>query len=279
MLRLPDGGSLAYAVHSRGAHAKKLPLLLLRPLGGSMVLWGRFREPLLAERRVVSFDPRGAGRSSAAPFLTSTRTLAADARALLDHLRIGRAHVFGLSLGGMVACRLVAAAPERVAGLVLAATALRGRDVSRPGMKRALSLAACLLRPSAQEVEAGLLHRVLSSRFRREHPDETAALEAAVRREPASRAGLVRLATAAALHDASSELARVCHRALLLWGQEDGLLGPDSQAALQAALVQAPTQRVVLPKAGHDLSLERPLATAGAVLGFLRACDADPGAA
>jgi pimeloyl-ACP methyl ester carboxylesterase len=269
---LPDGGRLAYAVHARGTPRGE-PLLLLRPLGGSMAPWGRFREHLLAERRIVSFDPRGAGRSSPAPLRTSTRTMAADALSLLAHLGIDRAHVFGLSLGGMVACRLVARAPERVAGLVLAATALRGRDLSRRGLRRAVSMAGCMLRPSAQEVEACLLHRVLSSRFRREHPDETAALEAAVRSEPASRAGLLRLVTAAALHDASSELPRVCHRTLLLWGGEDGLLDKDAQAALQAALASARAQRVVLPAAGHDLSLEQPAATAAEVLRFLRGCD------
>lgn len=63
------------------------------------------------------------------------------------------------------------------------------------------------------------------------------------------------------------------HRSLLLWGQDNGLLGPDAQAALRAALSGARASFVVLPQAGHDLSLEQPAAAAAEVLRFLTECD------
>jgi 3-oxoadipate enol-lactonase len=271
-LPLADGGVLAYEVVGPGpgpapGRGEAPPLLLLRPLGGSMALWGAFRARLAAGRRVVSFDPRGAGRSSAPPLGVTTRRMVRDAVALLDHLRVGAADVFGLSLGGMVASWLAIDEPRRVRRLVLASTVRRGLDISRRGMERALSLAGCALRPTASEMEVCMAHRVLSVAFRRERPDEVRRIEAIVRAGPASRLGLLQLAAAAALHDASSGLPGVTAPALLLWGERDALLRPDSQAELRAALPSAPFEAV--RRAGHDLTLEQPEVTADLVDEFL----------
>ena len=96
---MPDGGRLAYDV---AGPANAPAILLIRPLGGWRASWGEFAAALARVLRVIAFDPRGAGDSSAAR-LASTRAMARDARALLAALSIPRAHVYGISLGGMVA--------------------------------------------------------------------------------------------------------------------------------------------------------------------------------
>jgi len=264
---LPDGGRIFYTIHGAKRSARP-PLLLLRPLGGSIALWGAFRERLATEQPVVSFDPRGAGRSSPAPTLTTTRQMAADAVAVLDYLHIDAAHVFGLSLGGMAASFVAIDASRRVRRLVLGSTARRGLEISKSGMERALSMAQCMLRPTSADVEVCLLRRVLSAAFRREHPGEVRRLEAVVREEPASRAGILKLAAAAALHDARAGLRRVRLPTLILWGERDALLGRDSQAELRRSLPDAEFQ--VVPRAGHDLSLEQPAEAAERISAFLR---------
>jgi 3-oxoadipate enol-lactonase len=265
---VPDGGRIAYAIFGRAGETCP-PLLLLRPLGGSMALWGGtgFLDHLAAARRVVVFDARGTGRSTQAPLRTTTRRMAADALALLDHLGIAEADVFGLSLGGMVATWLAIDAPARVRRIVLGSTVRRGLDVSRRGLGRALSLGQCLLRPSMAEVEGCLLRRILSSRFRREHPDAVRRFERLARAEPASRLGLLRLLAAAALHDASAQLGRVHTPALILWGELDPLLRYDLERELSRALVDARLE--IIAGCGHDLSLEQPLATATRINAFL----------
>lgn len=261
--RLPDGGDVAYRIRGR-AHGGT-PILLVRPLGGSMALWGAFGARLAEAHRVISFDHRGAGHSTAAPVCVTTRGLARDARVVLDHVGAPRAHVFGISLGGMAATWLAVLAPTRVARLCLAATPLCGLALSRAGLRRELALLACFARP-LREVEAHLVARVLSRRFRARHPEELRRIEGALRAEPSTRTALLRHALAGLRHDARRAARRIEAPTLVLAGEDDELLGPEAPRALAAAVPGAVFETIVA--SGHDLTLEQPLATAARVARF-----------
>ncbi|KAJ4850791.1 hypothetical protein Tsubulata_009780 [Turnera subulata] len=71
--------------------------------------------------QVCAFDNRGMGRSSVPTKKTqyTTRIMAQDAVAVMDHLGWRKAHVFGHSMGGMIACKLAAMVPDRVSSLAL----------------------------------------------------------------------------------------------------------------------------------------------------------------
>jgi 3-oxoadipate enol-lactonase len=101
------------------------PLLLLNHEGGTTLDWAALLPALTDRFRVITFDARGSRRSSAPPGPYSTRQLADDAAAVLDHVGAARAHVVGLSLGGMIAQELALARPERVDRLALVATHAR----------------------------------------------------------------------------------------------------------------------------------------------------------
>ncbi len=262
---LDDGGHLAYEVDGRVASPV---LLLLRPLGGTMALWGEFRARLTAAHRVITFDHRGTGGSQPGLARLSTRALARDALHVLDHLAIARAHVFGISLGGMAATWLAALTPSRVARLCLASTPARGSELNYTGLRRGLSLAACLARP-LPEVEPCLVRRIVSARFRTEQAGALAQIERELRRSPAPRATLVRLALAGAGHDARAVLSQIRARTLDLVGADDPLLGPEPGCGLASGIPGA--VRIVLPDTGHDLTLERPELTADCVARFFAA--------
>ena len=89
-------------------------VVLAGSLGSTLAMWDP-QVPALASRfRVIRYDHRGHGLSSAPAGPYELADLAADVLGLLDRLGIERAHVVGLSLGGMVATWLAAHAPERV---------------------------------------------------------------------------------------------------------------------------------------------------------------------
>jgi pimeloyl-ACP methyl ester carboxylesterase len=192
--------------------------------------------------------------------------MAHDALALLDRLGVARAHVFGLSLGGMVAQWLAADAPERLDRLVLASTLPRPGAASPRGLVPGAQMARCLIRPGVA-AELCLVRRVLSPEFRAREPARVRAIERIVRRVPARRSNLLRLVLAAARHDIGARLSACTVPTLLLFGALDRLTSGRTHAELRH---DAPLAELdVLPGAGHDLPLERPAQTAARVLAFL----------
>lgn len=98
-------------------------LLMLHSLGTDHGVWDPQAEVLSQYFRVLRPDLRGHGRSSATPGPYSIEGLALDILSAMHRLGVRRAHVVGLSIGGMVAQALAAAAPDVVASLVLSDTA------------------------------------------------------------------------------------------------------------------------------------------------------------
>ena len=111
------GVELYYEEHGNGD-----PLLLIMGLAADSRAW-MFQLPEFSRRyRTVVFDNRGVGRSAKPPGPYTIHEMADDAAGLLDVLGIARAHVVGVSMGGMIAQELVLRHPERVRGLVLGCT-------------------------------------------------------------------------------------------------------------------------------------------------------------
>jgi 3-oxoadipate enol-lactonase len=95
------------------------PLLLIMGLSYPSNMWHRSR-PILAERfRTIALDNRGVGQSDAPPGVYSIRLMASDAAAVLDAAGIESAHVFGVSMGGMIAQEFALQYPRRVRSLIL----------------------------------------------------------------------------------------------------------------------------------------------------------------
>jgi pimeloyl-ACP methyl ester carboxylesterase len=88
-------------------------------IGTTLEMWDAQARAFSGRCRVLRYDTRGHGRSAVAEQPVTIDDLADDLAGLLDALGVERAHVVGLSLGGMIAQSLAARRPERVAGLVL----------------------------------------------------------------------------------------------------------------------------------------------------------------
>jgi 3-oxoadipate enol-lactonase len=96
------------------------PLIFLHGVGSDKSVWRPQLHYFSGDRRCVAFDYPGYGESSGAPEDTSREDYARDIFAAMDALGIARAHICGLSLGGVIAIAMHAVSPKRVASLVLA---------------------------------------------------------------------------------------------------------------------------------------------------------------
>ncbi|MEE8470206.1 MAG: alpha/beta hydrolase [Dehalococcoidia bacterium] len=114
------------------------PLLLIAGLGADLTGWILQIPEFSRKYRVIVFDSRGSGRTDAPDMPYSIEMLADDTAGLLDALGVEKAHILGLSMGGCIAQELALKYPQRVKGLILAATLAR---LPIPG--RSMSLRHC----------------------------------------------------------------------------------------------------------------------------------------
>jgi pimeloyl-ACP methyl ester carboxylesterase len=245
-LERPDGCRLYLEVHGRGE-----PLVLLEGLGGDIAGWRRNIPRLAAELRVIAFDHRGNGRSVAPDEPMTMATFVEDAVALLDHLGVERAHLYGQSFGGMVAQEVALTSPDRVRSLILACT--------HPGFRHAVPVRATV--PKDRPWEA-----LYSERFLREDPEEVA--EDQRLGTPQAPRMARRQWEAMQGFDAFELLPSLRLPTLILHGTEDRTVHPDNARILAERIAGA--RLVLLEGAGHVYHTEQPEAADSAVMEFVR---------
>lgn len=108
------------------------PLVLIRGLGSNADHWYPQLPAFSSSFRVVSYDNRGIGRSDKPDSPCTIAMMAEDTAGLMDAIGIPKAHIMGLSMGGMAAQEFALRFPNKVHGLVLACTHCGGEKVVPP---------------------------------------------------------------------------------------------------------------------------------------------------
>jgi pimeloyl-ACP methyl ester carboxylesterase len=127
---LVNGINIYYQVHGSGE-----PLVLIQGFGGDHTGWFFQTRAFKKHFQVVIFDNRGIGRTDPSPAPYTIRTMADDTVGLMDFLGIDKAHILGMSLGGMVAQEIALDYPDRVRRLLLICTTPGQEEVSRVSPK------------------------------------------------------------------------------------------------------------------------------------------------
>ena len=113
-----DGLKLRYEIRGAGE-----PVALIMGFSGSGRGWGESFLKLMESRfKIFMIDNRGTGESDHPDTEYTLAQMAADVAAVLDHAKTPRAHIFGISMGGMIAQGFALAYPARTRGLVLGCT-------------------------------------------------------------------------------------------------------------------------------------------------------------
>jgi 3-oxoadipate enol-lactonase len=242
------------------------PLVLIAGLGGHSGSFA-FQIPALSERfRVLRFDNRGAGRTSAPDEPYSMRQMAADTAALLDTLGVERAHMLGVSMGGMIAQELAINHPAKVDRLVLACTRARPTGARRMAaeVQRVTRLAA--LGPAEREAYGMPWGRTATFMQDQARVDAAIAL-AAKDPYPMQAHAYIRQLDATMAHDTLDRLHRIEAETLVLVGAEDILTPPWESEALVERIPKATLE--VLPRGGHGFVAEYADEFNAAVMAFL----------
>jgi pimeloyl-ACP methyl ester carboxylesterase len=255
-----NGSELFYQTQGSGD-----PLLLIAGFACDQTIWSLVLPALAARHRVIVFDNRGVGRSSAPEGPYTIAQMAADAAGLLDAVGSGPVHVAGHSMGGQIALELALAQPQRVRSLALLCCAARNDERGKAIIEAWGEL------PRLVDAEMGArlsLPWIYTSAFYA-RPGAVQQRIAAMLAYPfpPDPQGLYHQSRAVSGFDALDRLGRIRCPTLVLAGGEDILIPVAFSEELARGIAGA--QLVVLPRTGHGLLIESPDAVAAAVLDFL----------
>ena len=234
-------------------------LVLSNSLGTTLAMWDPQVEPLAQRFRLVRYDTRGHGGSQIPPGPYSIEDLGQDVVDLLDHLEIARAHVVGLSLGGMTAMWVAINAPERVEKLVLICTSPR-MDPAQMWADRA----ATVRERGTQAIADSTLERWLTDGYRARH--DLSDLRAAF--VGTDDEGYASCCAAIEHMDLVPNLDGISASTLVIGAAQDPATPPDQHAKAIAEGIPGSRLEVLDPGA-HLVSVERADDVTGLILEHL----------
>jgi 3-oxoadipate enol-lactonase len=267
--RLARNGPVAVAYDLRGRGS---PLVLIQGVGVGRWGWEPVAARLARRFQVVTIDNRGIGASDTPPGHYSTRMMADDVLAVLDHAGIQRASLVGTSLGGMIAQELALAHPERVDKLVLVAT-IPGGPRSRPMPLPTTYLFAWAPFMTSQAKLQQFVHATLGPETLRRRPKVARRLAARKLAHPQSQHAWRAQTEAGMLFDPLGRQRRITQPTLVVQGAADQVVDPGNAEVLAGLVPDARLQR--FDRAGHLLYWDQPKRFVRVVADFLT----DPGSA
>ena len=243
------------------------PLLMIMGFAGSASSWG---EPVLAALRphftCIRFSNRGTGLSDKPEAQFTIRTMADDAANLLTALDIKRPHVFGISMGGMIAQELVLNYPHHVNGLVLGCTGpgfAKGVQATPDTMSKMMPAPGL----SRDEIVRNFWTIVCSHAFIERGHGFLEGMLASSLAAPTPLETLARQMVAIQTFDSHDRLPQIRAKTLVIHGDVDLLVPPENGRILAERISGA--ELVMIPGVGHMFFWEEPQQTAHLITQFL----------
>jgi 3-oxoadipate enol-lactonase len=259
---MPKASLNGTELHYRDTGNGKDVVLLLHAFPLHSGMWSRQIAALSRKHRVVAPDYRGLGKSAVSTDASTMDLLAQDVRALLQHARVERAAVVGLSMGGYLAFELYRQAPTLFRGVALCDTRA-GADTD-DGKANREKFAKTALERGLGWVADEMVPKLLGPQ-----PDPAVVKEVRSLVAEGTPAGVAAAQRGMARRpDSTATLAAFSCPALVVVGEEDSLTPPAEAEAMARGLAGAKLVRI--PKAGHLSNVENAEAFDAALDAFLQ---------
>jgi pimeloyl-ACP methyl ester carboxylesterase len=253
-----DGVRLVWESRGEGT-----PVLLIMGLGYTSEMWHRVAPVLATRFRVITFDNRGVGGSGKPTGPYPIATMAEDAAAVMRAAGIESAHVFGISMGGMIAQELALRHPEMVRSLILGCTACGGTEAvpAAGAVLRVLNARATM---TPEEGVWAMVPFIYDASTPRERIEEDLAIR--IRTFPAAASYLAQLGGIQAW-GSYSRLGSIKAPTLIIHGENDQLIPPENAKILAGAIPGA--RLAMLASASHIFPTDQPERSIELILAFL----------
>jgi len=258
-----NGININYSVWGQGN-----PLIIIMGLGAAKIRWGFQLGPFRKYYRTITFDNRGVGKSDKPTGPYTIKMMADDVIGLMDHLGIEKAHIFGGSMGGMIAQELAINHPERVNKLVLACTFARRDETS--GFSSEINKAIEAYERSSRDeasfrrFSSVIMPLAISKWYNRVLL--IPLLKIAIRF--ITLTGYIAQLEAVAAHDAADRLGMIKAPTLVITGTEDRVIKPISSEVIASLVPNAKLVKVL--GGGHNFPTEMRSEFNKEVLDFLK---------
>lgn len=218
-------------------------------LAAALQLWDPQLPELRNSYRLLRFDTRGHGSSSAPEEDYTMQMLSRDVIGLLDHLNIERTHFVGISMGGMIGQVLAVDYPQRLESLVLCDTNSRVPPEMAPAWEERITIART---QGMKALAESTLERWLSAEFQQAHPQITEGIRNMIVNTPVP--GFVGCCRAISKFDVSTALNGVTTPTLIIVGENDSSTPVSAAEAIRDRINGS--ELLVLPKALHLTNVE-----------------------
>ncbi|MFW9962814.1 MAG: alpha/beta fold hydrolase [Candidatus Sifarchaeia archaeon] len=232
------------------------PLVLIGGWASFRWIWFRQIPTLMKKYKCIVFDNRGAGKSSKPDYPYNMEMMAADTVGLLDALGVERAHILGISMGGLIGQQIALSYPEKVHSLILVSTHFGGPNhIPIPDDVVALLVALPTETISYEQAREMRYRATFSPQFIAENKELMEQIDEWVQQHPAPLYAQVHQSSATAEFDSESELKNITAPTLILQGANDFTILPKNAELLAERIPNSKLQ--FIEGAAHFVIIEK----------------------